>query len=66
MATLNEDLEALPGPRGFGYAQSRQDWVKITSEIAQGRLVWGASIRHVVTSIRDVRTDERCYKYTHR
>ncbi len=43
-------MQPLSGPRVFGW---KNDWVKITNELAQERRAWGASIRDVVNSIGD-------------
>ncbi len=51
--TLKENLEPLSEPGVFGYARWRKDWAKVSSELAQDRGVWGASIRYVVNSIGD-------------
>ncbi len=51
--TLKADLEPLSGPRVFGCGRWRKDWVKDSSELAQDRRAWGASIRDVVNSIGD-------------
>ncbi len=49
--TIKADLEPPSGPRVFGHARWRKDWVKVSSELTQDRLAWGASIRDVVNSI---------------
>ncbi len=36
-----------------GYARYRKNWVKVSSELAQDRRVWGDSIQYVVNSICD-------------
>ncbi len=51
--TIKADLEPLSGPRVFGHARWRKDWVKFSSELAQDRRAWGASVRDVVNSISD-------------
>ncbi len=33
------------GPRAFGYARWRKDWVKVSGELAHERQAWGASIQ---------------------
>ncbi len=33
--TIKADLEPLSGPRVFGHARWRKDWVKVSSELAQ-------------------------------
>ncbi len=38
------DQEPFTGPRVFGHARWRKDWVKVSSELAQGRRAWSASI----------------------
>ncbi len=35
--TIKADLEPLSGPRVFGHARWRMDWVKVTCELAQDR-----------------------------
>ncbi len=47
------DLEPISGPRVFGHARSRQDWVKVSSELAQDRRAWNVSVRDVVNAIGD-------------
>ncbi len=42
------DLKPLSGPRVFGNARWRKDWVKVSSELAQDRRAWSASVRDVV------------------
>ncbi len=32
VASIRVDLEPLSGPRGFGYARWRKDWMKVSSE----------------------------------
>ncbi len=44
-ATIKADLEPLSGPRVFGHARWRKDWVKVSSELAQDRRAWSASGR---------------------
>ncbi len=51
--TIKADLEPLSGPRVFGHARCRKDWVKVSSELAQDRRAWSASVRDVVNSIGD-------------
>ncbi len=46
-------LESLSGPRVFGHARWRKDWLKVFSELAQDRRPWSASVRDVVSSICD-------------
>ncbi len=38
-------LEPLSGPRVYGYARWRKDWVKVFSEFAQDCRALGASIK---------------------
>ncbi len=35
--TIKADLEPISGPRVFGHARWRKDWVKVSSELAQDR-----------------------------
>ncbi len=49
------DLETLSGLRVFGYARWRKDWVSVSSELAQDRRAWSASVRDVVNPIGDAR-----------
>ncbi len=35
--TIKADLEPISGPRVFGHARWRKDWVKVFSEVAQDR-----------------------------
>ncbi len=51
--TIKADLELLSGPRVFGYERWREDWVKVSSELAQDYRAWGASIPNVVILIGD-------------
>ncbi len=52
--TMKADLEPISGPRVFGHARWRKDWVKgLPSELAQDRRVWSASVRDVVNAIGD-------------
>ncbi len=48
---IKADLEPLSGPRVFGHARWRKDSVKVSSELAQDRRPWSASVRDVVNSI---------------
>ncbi len=49
-----DSLEPFSGPQIFGfYARWRKDWVKVSSELTQGRRAWSASVRDVVNSIGD-------------
>ncbi len=49
--TINVDLEPISGPRVFGHARWRTDWVEVSSELAQDCSVWSASARDVVNAI---------------
>ncbi len=40
--TIKADLEPISGPRVFGYARWRKDWVKVSSELAHDRRAWSA------------------------
>ncbi len=51
--TVKADLEPLFGPRVFSHTRWRKDWVKVSSELAQNRRAWSASVRDVVNSIGD-------------
>ncbi len=51
--TAKADLEPLSGPRVFGHARWRKDWVKMSSVLAQDRRAWSASVRDVVNAIGD-------------
>ncbi len=51
--TIKADLEPISGPRIFGHARWRRDWVKVLSELAQDRRAWSASVRDVVNAIGD-------------
>ncbi len=51
--TIKTDLEPISGPRVFGHARWRKDWVKVSSELAQDRRAWSASVRGVVIAIGD-------------
>ncbi len=51
--TTKADLEPIPGPRVFSHARWRKDWVKVSSELAQDRRAWNASVRDVVNAIGD-------------
>ncbi len=43
--TIKADhLEPLSGPRVFGYARWRKDWMKVSSGLAQERRAWSASV----------------------
>ncbi len=51
--TIKADLEPISGPRVFGHARWRLDWVKVSNELAQDRRAWSASVRDVVIAIGD-------------
>ncbi len=51
--TIKAHLEPISGPRVVGHAQWRNDWVKVSSELAQDRRAWNASVRDVVNAIGD-------------
>ncbi len=51
--TIKADLEPISGPRIFVHARWRQDWVKVSSELAQDRRAWSASVRDVVNAVGD-------------
>ncbi len=51
--TIKADLEPISGPRDFGYARWRKDWVKVSSELSQDRRAWSASVRDVVNAVGD-------------
>ncbi len=51
--TIKADLEPISGPRVFGYARWRKDWVNVSSELAQDRRAWSASVRDVVNAVGD-------------
>ncbi len=61
---LPADLEPLSGPRIFGHARWRKDWVEVSSELAQDRQAWSAFVRDVVNSIGDADTSPRKYYRT--
>ncbi len=50
---MKADLEPHFGLWVYGYARWRKDWVKVSSELAQDRRVWSASVRDVVNAIGD-------------
>ncbi len=52
-STIKADLEPISGPRVFGHARWRKDWVKVSSELAQDRRAWIASVRDVVNAVGD-------------
>ncbi len=37
----------------FGHVRWRKDWVKVSSELAQDRRAWSASVRDMVNAIGD-------------
>ncbi len=51
--TAQADLEPIYGPRVFGHARWRNDWVKVSSELAKDHRVWNAPVRDVVNAIGD-------------
>ncbi len=51
--TSHEGNHNYDGPRVFGYTQWRKGWVKVSSELTQGRRALGTFIRDVVSSIGD-------------
>ncbi len=51
--TIKADQEPISGPRVFGHARWRKDWVKVSSELAQDRRAWNATVRDVVNAIGD-------------
>ncbi len=51
--TIKASLEPLTGLRVFGYARWRKVWVKVSSELAQDRRAWSASVRDAISSIGD-------------
>ncbi len=48
--TIKADLSK---PRVFGHTRWRKDWAKDSSELAQDRRAWSASVRDVVNAICD-------------
>ncbi len=56
---IKADLGPISGPRAFGYARWRKDWMDVSSELAQGRQAWSASVRDVVNSIGDAGSTRR-------
>ncbi len=52
--TIKADL--ISGPRDFGHTRWRQDWVKVSSELAKDRRAGSASVRDVVNAIGDAGT----------
>ncbi len=51
--TIKADLEAVSGPRVFSHARWRKYSVKVSSELAQVRRAWSASVRDVVNAVGD-------------
>ncbi len=51
--TIKAILGSLSGPRVFGHARWRKDWVKVSSEVAQDRRSWSASVRDAANAIGD-------------
>ncbi len=45
---VGNHLKPLYGQRIFSCVRLRKSWVKVSSELAQDRQAWGASIRDVV------------------
>ncbi len=67
--TIKADLEPLSGPRVFGHARWRKDWVKVFSDLAQDRRAWSVSVRDVVNAMDDAGSTRNCecrrkYKYS--
>ncbi len=54
--TIKAEVEPFYGPRAFGHARLRKDWVKVSSVFTQVRRAWNASVRDMVCSIGDVRS----------
>ncbi len=54
--TIKAELEALSGPRVFGYARWTKDWAKASSDLAQDRRASIASVRAVLNSTEDARS----------
>ncbi len=50
---VKADLELSPLPRVPGHARGRKDWVTVSSELAQDRWAWSASVWDVVNAIGD-------------
>ncbi len=48
-------LASLLGPRVFGNARWKKDWVKVSKEFAQARRACGDSVRDLVSPICRVR-----------
>ncbi len=51
--TIQANMEPISGPRVFGHARWKQDCVKVSSELAQDRRAWSASVRDVVNTVGD-------------
>ncbi len=51
--TIKADREPISGPRLFSHARWRQDWVKVSSELALDSRAWSASARDVINAIGD-------------
>ncbi len=51
--TIRADLEPISGPRVFGHARWRQEWLKVSSELAHDCRAWSAFVRDVVNAIGD-------------
>ncbi len=51
--TIKVDLEPISGPRVFGHARWKKEWVKVSSELGQDRRAWSCSVRDVVNAIGD-------------
>ncbi len=47
------DLQPISGPRVFGHVRWRNDWVNVSSELAQHRGAWSASALDFVNAIGD-------------
>ncbi len=52
-ALYAQGAETVCHPWNCVAASIVQDWVKVSSELAQGRRAWSASVRDVVNSIGD-------------
>ncbi len=59
---IKADLEPLSGPRVFGHARWRKDFVKVSSELAQDRRARSASVQDVVNSDVPLGECQRKYK----
>ncbi len=42
--TIKADMKPISGQRVFGYARWRNDWVKVSTELAHDRRAWAASV----------------------